>query len=374
MYAKSYEEEKLAAAAKKQPPSKKIKSTNNEPLAPVALSARSSKNTVELHEKLQFYGITQTLEFGGSTLEGWTAKTEILGEVVEEKRLFSSKQEAKEVLSGRALELVKRLEAEGKLSKPGKSKRSKSAASTVDAQEQEKPEPGPNYIGQLLEFQRSTNSTQPTYQDYGLGTKFACVVTIEGVPETFGSINDLFTSKKLARQNAAKCAVEHFKSTGAWPESFTDVGGIKKKKKVQPSEPGAISLDGIPIGPSPAQKVAPLAAELGLGTPQWEYETATHPQATGMTTVACHFRNGGPHAGPIGEVRNVFGRKRAKDECARLVVEYLEQLKDQRLSYGRKMLERIDNADEVVSAGAEQPDNTKMVRGSESEDEFHDAE
>lgn len=44
------------------------------------------------------------------------------------------------------------------------------------------------------------------------------------------------------------------------------------------------------------------------------------------------------HEGPIGEVRNVYGKKRAKEECARLVVGYLEGVRERRREEGRRRM------------------------------------
>ena len=54
--------------------------------------------------------------------------------------------------------------------------------------------------------------------------------------------------------------------------------------------------------------------------------------------MACFFRNAGKHEGPIGEVRNVFGKKKAKEECARLTVEYLGRVRDGRVEAGMRLV------------------------------------
>lgn len=54
--------------------------------------------------------------------------------------------------------------------------------------------------------------------------------------------------------------------------------------------------------------------------------------------MSCCFRNGGAHEGPLGEVRNVFGKKRAKEECARLTLEYLTRLREDREEMARRLM------------------------------------
>jgi hypothetical protein len=206
------------------------------------------------------------------------------------------------------------------------------------------------------EFQRATAAPQPTYTDYRVGgALFACQVTIDdGVsPQVFGSLDSHYTSKKRARQEAARVAVEHFKSQGTWPSAFSEVGGIKKKKKTQPSD----DLELLTPATKPAsestsyaQQVARLAIMLSLGTPEWRFTPS--PLDRDFHTVACYFAGGGEHAGPIGEVRNVFGKKKAKEESARLTLDYLNELHAHRINFGKLMMEGIVGADEVVQGAA----------------------
>jgi hypothetical protein len=93
-------------------------------LGPIAVGARSSTNTIALHEKYQALGIPlPTFTYGGSSDQGWHAEVSFPGLDVEELQglkdstIYSNKQEAKENLSGRALEILKRLESEGKVKK-----------------------------------------------------------------------------------------------------------------------------------------------------------------------------------------------------------------------------------------------------------------
>jgi hypothetical protein len=47
-------------------------------------------------------------------------------------------------------------------------------------------------------------------------------------------------------------------------------------------------------------------------------------------------------------VRNVFGKKKAKEECARLTLEYLNEVHAHRLAYGQAMMQGIIGGEEVV--------------------------
>ncbi|KAG9188220.1 hypothetical protein G6011_02143 [Alternaria panax] len=364
-------EAKHAAAA--SPPSKKSKLNENvAPLKPVAVGARSSKHTILLHEKYQALGIPQPLfTYEGGSETGWTVSVSFPGlddadelQGLSEAKKFNSKQEAKEAMSQKALAVLKRLEEEGKVQKAHKSnkKKKKSAGGQAVQQVEEEKEPGENFIGQLLEFQRATDSPQPTYTDYQSGQRFACILTIEGLNREFGSIDSLFSSKKAARRDAARHAVEYFKSIGTWPDDVTLVGGIKKRK-VQPSIVEMVSISTPDRTPSQAstsastksyaQQVANLAVILALPTPEWQY--TSHPEDPNFHTVTCFFRGAGAHEGPIGEVRNIYGKKKAKEECARLTLEYLKEVREKRVAYGAAVMKGIAGAKGVLAAAAGKP-------------------
>ena len=40
-------------------------------------------------------------------------------------------------------------------------------------------------------------------------------------------------------------------------------------------------------------------------------------------------------------MRNIYGRKKAKEECARLTLEYLTQVKEERLRYGISVMRGV---------------------------------
>ncbi|CAA9966904.1 hypothetical protein PTMSG1_10263 [Pyrenophora teres f. maculata] len=373
--------QKLARDAKVNatPTSKKMDTNNTDiltPLTPIAVGARSSKNTILLHEKYQALGIPQpAFTYGGSSTEGWNVSVSFPGlQGVEElqglgmNKMFNSKQEAKEAVSEKALAVLEELEREGRVTGDRNKTKKSNAGNTAAATLVEDEEPDENWIGQLLEFQRSISAPQPTYTDYASGTRFACLLTLENHPSPFGSLDALFSSKKSARRAAARAAVMHFKDQGIWPDDFTSAGGIRKKKTpptqpqqqqqstttdtttpttpppprrlsstLSPSTPGSNS------GPTYAYRVATLARDLALPTPEWHF--THHPSDPTFHTVSCFFKDAGPHAGPIGEVRNVYGKKKAKEECARLTLEYLERVRGERLEFGRRVLESLGRGD-----------------------------
>ena len=194
----------------------------------------------------------------------------------------------------------------------------------------------------------------------------------------------LHGSKKAARHDAARCAVAHFKAEGVWPDTFTGVGGIRKKKapaaaqtqhqptklpsRVPPSStstptptsthstlpPTTTTPSTPPKPPSPpptsyASQVAALAASLSLPPP--EYIDTPCADAPDFHTVECVFRHGEPHAGPFGEVRNIFGRKKAREECARLTLAVLEEVRRERAAVAERVLAGLGVAGQGLGQG-----------------------
>jgi hypothetical protein len=117
---------------------------------PRALAPRSSKFTIELHEKYQAYGIPRPdFVFSGNGAEGFRVRTNFMGRDLHVTEPCGSKQEAKERLSEKCLGVLNELEQESKLERAPKAKKQK----TGDAQPEvvgKGKEPVVNYIGQLL--------------------------------------------------------------------------------------------------------------------------------------------------------------------------------------------------------------------------------
>jgi hypothetical protein len=103
-------------------------------LGPVAIGERSSKSIVALHEKYQALGIPQPLfTYEGSSDRGWHGQVSFPGldadelQGIKDDTIYSSKQEAKEELSERALVILTRLEQEGSVKKMSAEARARSS-------------------------------------------------------------------------------------------------------------------------------------------------------------------------------------------------------------------------------------------------------
>jgi hypothetical protein len=119
--------------------------------ADAATRARTSRYMVALHDKNQKLGIPQPFfAYTGTTEVGWSAEVSFPGlwaddvPGVKNEARFPTKSEAKEALSKQALRFIEAAEKEGKFEKFSTAKR------PTPQEPNEKQEPGPNYVGQLL--------------------------------------------------------------------------------------------------------------------------------------------------------------------------------------------------------------------------------
>ena len=197
------------------------------------------------------------------------------------------------------------------------------------------------------EHSHSTSASEPIYQPYQIALNtFACTVTIAARPsEPFGSPSTAYASKKIAKALAARAAMfwlraeNHLGSSPArnkvklengaaaysTPNSNgTSSDGTNPNASPMPS-PSASVLDFVDsAGPSTfANQVHQLALLLGLTSPEYRLTAAPN---TALYSGALYFKDGtGVLVGALGQVSGVYGKKAAKEECARGVVELLKE-------------------------------------------------
>lgn len=106
----------------------------------------------------------------------------------------------------------------------------------------------------------------------------------------------------------------------------------KKKVKLAHTDAGATQGQGDGLKAKPAasyaQQVNDLCPKLGLGPP--DYKLTASPAAPGFHSGFAVFPHDPCIRGPIGEVRNVYGKKAAREECAKQVLAYLEEEAERR--------------------------------------------
>ncbi|MCJ1436814.1 hypothetical protein MMC27_006196 [Xylographa pallens] len=183
-----------------------------------------------------------------------------------------------------------------------------------------------NWVGKLLEFSaRHPALPAPTFTDFAVGAAFACecrVAQRPGVP--FGGADVLFASKKAAKAHAAREAVQFLERSGALD---AEGGGRRKRAKVGG---GAVKAEEAPREGegegerSWGERVVDLCTTLGIHPPTYRLAAPAPATAPHIYSGAAHFEHEPLLRAPVGEVRNVYGRRNAREECARGVVAVLE--------------------------------------------------
>ncbi|KAI9754774.1 MAG: hypothetical protein M4579_004559 [Chaenotheca gracillima] len=203
-----------------------------------------------------------------------------------------------------------------------------------------------NWIGTLLEHyqKRPKKSLHPntihgeTYKDFSVGSQFACEVRIPERPEpepSFGGRNVVFPNKKAAKLNAAREACEWLRREGHLRRPSAAVGSGQSGTALKMPAAGLANcakVDGKVItlarGATFAQKVGDLYPILGFHAPGYRLES--DPKMPMIWSGAAYFPDDPILQGPLGEVRNVYGKKDAKEQCARAVLEVLKAVADKR--------------------------------------------
>lgn len=290
----------LLAAANANFKGKGSKSKGNGPVAavqPVQLGEpTSSSHTAELNQLGQKLGIVPQYDFEGDNQQGWGG-TLRLGErtITKDGMRWQTKKAAKDGLAELGLEAMKG---------------TASVQTMVNTR---------NWAGLLHEFYKNTLSSDvggPVFTEYSIGSSFACTCTIPARSEPFGSVFGSFPNKKAARASAAMEAMEFLIEQGLANSEGKDVRVPKNsKEKLEAIRVSNVSTD--------AQKVNELCPLLGLPLPFYRFGPSPDAPVGNILSGAAYFPDNPLLSGPVGMVRNVFGKKKAKDECAREVYRVL---------------------------------------------------
>ena len=167
--------------------------------------------------------------------------------------------------------------------------------------------------------------------------RFSAGVTLPERPyEPFTSGTATFSTKKDAQATAAKAAV-------LWLREQGKLEGPQEKRQKSSTNGGSedVSMTNEPSKPV-TQEVHELVAALGFMQPEWRIapsagSTEKAIEGTGsFIDMAAYFNDRDtvlePRIqGPIGQVKNCFGRTRAKKACAERVLSLLLEIKRSRL-------------------------------------------
>ena len=171
-----------------------------------------------------------------------------------------------------------------------------------------------------------------------MGLSFSATCTIPSCPDQpFGSSTEPFPSKKAARTNAARLAIEYLIDKD---ELNADGSAKAPKKDVKLSMTVRIKGRGLEVKRESTytQRVNDAYSILGFNPPQYTLEAASSRTPGIFNGYAC-FPNDPRFPEQIGEVRNIFGKKNAKEEIAKGVWEVFKRLAE-------KMTVNISEIDE----------------------------
>ncbi|KAF2812847.1 uncharacterized protein BDZ99DRAFT_496000 [Mytilinidion resinicola] len=349
---------------------------------PIPISTRSSVNTQLFFQRCQALAILQpAFSFDGdASLPAWSCTLTLhaggQAHSLTTTGVCTSKKEAKEAAATLGLGLIAALEAAGTLATPSKATKKRTPTPTLPSSSTTTPtepdEPQENYIGILTEFCQGAKLPASVFAEFRTGTCFSAELALEshrpGAP--FGGRGVLHSSKKAARAAAAKEAVLWLREKGQLPAVHEPAAA--RKRKAAASSEDAVQLSAGGASGGSAARVLALAAELGLPQPVYRWAEASE-LAPGLWTVSSLFPGsvgvGGEH-GVVATARHVFGKKAAREECARLTAVELEGVLERRRGLVGRVLgvKRVEK--EKGSGDGEGKGEVEIGEGGEDE-EYH---
>ncbi|KAI9771174.1 MAG: hypothetical protein M1840_002525 [Geoglossum simile] len=298
----------------------------NPTIQPVQIGrTRTSEHSVAFHHLAQEKRITYEFVFNEPIPQQFSVTLTLGGQrVVEEQGLWPSKKAAKEAVCAKARQVLKDMEG-----------------TLMPTQET-----GENWVGmlqggaprsllyisqagpQLLSTNKFTEyydgrdnaCPRPTYTEFAVGNLFACEVVIDQCSSSpFGGRYSTFSNKKAAKTNAAREAVQWLTENN----SMGPQGPARKKRKsgaVMPESGTTVEINRVT---NFTQKVNALCPKFGLSPP--EYRLSSDPRSESMYSGAAYFNDPILPSEPIGDVRNVYGKKKAKEEISKAVLAFLKE-------------------------------------------------
>lgn len=336
--------------------SRKLKlSPSSPPSEPVLLSTKPKAEwTVKLMHTSQIHRLTAKFDFTEETPQSFSA-TLLLTDGDQQVQSFStgsnlyrSKKEAKENVAEQAVRYLDTREPRPK----HKVTTTDVAASGGDVDKSE------NWMGLINHFCQTSALPTPVFKDYQRGNdalfSTTCTMTLRdrgGI--TFGDATRFYSSKKAAKVVAAKEAVVFLRQQGALP-SAPIAAGIHTSLNISqnmssasmtasdlvdsldpsytlPASQNGDSTDSDSNGVSVTVQIINLCRILNLPQPQYKYLPSDN-DTPNFLDGAAYFPGEPDLRGPIGRVERVFGKKKAKEECAKRVLLVLEELKTKRLA------------------------------------------
>lgn len=291
----TYDEWLTARKAARATHSHSTSTSNDSPQSSTAATSTDSAQSpiAALHELCQKHRLPLPVASYTPTADGFTACVALGSRAFATGSSFRSKRLAKEDVCRVAVEAMQaRVRDEGCNAKNGGEEKDTGEKSATS---------------ELHEECQKRKLAKPAVEYDGVNGSFeACVKTGDVAGRGKGG------TKKEAREKACEQALEALMRHG-------DGGETKQSDANEQNER--------PKGTSYAKRAAELAAELGMAPPQYEY-TGTEGS---YWTVSAHVNGGGGGVEEVARVEGVFGRGKAKEECARRAAEWLKGEEGRRL-------------------------------------------
>nr|POF17015.1 aldehyde reductase 2 [Quercus suber] len=276
----------------------------------------------------------------------------VVGEhVVELAGPFASKKEAKEQVCKAALPLLAELEQ----THASRKRKGAETALAGDPDQLSKSDlVAEDWVSILMNYLQKCKLPYAEYDERRTEStpfSFACTVRFQNSrAEPFGTVDVFYSNKKDAKRAAARDAVLWLRTQGRLAgdlhstsvkrykqdgDSETEANPLHDGPKVEPqtgsAENGTKPMGDISLG----QRVNETVASMGLIQPQFEVHNvdATLDSLIDMT-VKFHERdvNSDPILGREISVKNVYGKKKAKEACCKEILQLLEEVKRSRAS------------------------------------------
>ena len=341
-----------SAINSKKTMAKEVKSKKeDQPLQPIQLGVQTTHYVSQLYQACQVKGLTPTFEIEGEADKAiFRGVLKIRDATIALDEQYRSKREVRERLAEKGVEVVKEMEARKREGSP----------TGVEGEARKEP----NWVGMLqgtrtllhvrlvkridyvYKFDRQLMylpipeyhnqkfgpAQSPIYTFYALVQSYACTVVLPSYPDkTFGSPTQTFLGKKLARRSAAAAAVQFLISEG----NLNPDGSTTARKKVKLGGGRSVKFQAegnsleVPKGSTYAQNVNDIAPMLGLNTPVYHLKPESM-DAPNILSGYINFPNSPDLPSRVGEVRNLFGKKAAKEEAAKGAWEALLDLAEKR--------------------------------------------
>lgn len=208
-------------------------------------------------------------------------------------------------------------------------------------------------MGILDHFCQTSATPTPVSHEYQRGNiaQFSASFSLslpEGRQIVFGDDTKFCSSKKAARTIAAQEAVLCLRGEGLLPNTSVSAGpqrtctslSTSLVRHTPPSTTTSSLVDNrTTLHPTPqvdpssreiTAQILALCKLLGLSQPIYQHKPSFLDTTPHWVNSAAFFPGSTDLQGPIGSVERIFGKKNAKEECAKRVLIVLEELKAKR--------------------------------------------